>query len=346
MWPFKKKQADSQGYEGAILGALEAQASGASIRKLITGYMQSGASAWSEAFALADVQASESVRTALSPIVLAEIGRDMILQGASFHLMSVMAGGINLQRPLYVYRLAGGGGWHTQYGEPSRPVTRIASDAQVSYIPWQTEPSNPYLPVSPFRNSTGTLDKEIEAALNDELKGPVGSVLFLANPTPHADADAVENSAKAIKPLLNFEGSNRGRLATLKNPSVSMNKGFTQDSVGRPFRIGAAPPQALADLRSQLGAEILAAASIPPAMLLGTSSGPATITARRNFERTIVPARFKIVSAYLTHAFAESVTLTYPVKHRADNSTAARTVAALQKAGVPLAEAMELAGLK
>ena len=347
MWPFRKKQSEPQGYEAQMVDALEAQASGAATRKQITGYIQAAKSAWCEAGALANVEASETVKAALSPDVLGNILADQIMNGGSFHRLVVVAGNLHLQRPLSTYRLAKGGGWQIQIGEPSNPSMLNVLDSEVLYIPWQTEPASPYVPVAPWRNATGMLATEEEDLLISEMRGPMGSVLFLANPTPYPDLEAVKKSGKAyINQFDGLSGKRRGQLAILSNPNQSGNKGFTQDSQGKPFRIGASPPQALAELRAQLGGEILAACSIPPAMLLGGSPGPATITARRNFERTIVPARFKIVSAYLSAAFAEPVMLTYPVKHRADNSTAARTVAALQKAGMKLDDALELAGLK
>lgn len=346
-WPFRKKQFESQGYEAQIVDAWEDQAGGASTRKLVTGYIAAAGSAWAEALALCEVQSSEPVQRALSPVILAQIGRDSILQGGSFYRTLAVAGAIRLERPLSVYRLAQGGGWQVQVGEPSHPVLLNVVDSEVLYMPWQTNAINPYLPVAPWRNATGQLTREMEAALNDELKGPMGSLLFLANPYPYPGAESKKTRGKAYSEKLSrFSGKDRGRLAILTNPSNAMNKGFTSDSVGKPFRIGAAPPQTLALLREQLGAEILASCSIPPAMLLGGSPGPATITARRNFERTIVPARLKIFSEYLSVAFQEEVMLTYPAKCRADNSTAARTVAALEKAGVPLDEAMQLAGLR
>ena len=345
-WPFGKKQFEPQGYAAQTLNEFEAQAANAGSRKQITGYIQAAASAWAEVFALAEVQASEAVLRALSPVVLAEFGRDLILHGGSFHRLFVVAGDIRLQRPLSVYRLAQGGGWQLQVGEPSRPSLMSVADEGVLFIPWQTEAANPYLPIAPWRNATGNLIKELESLLFDEISGPMGSVLFLSNPHPFPDQDSRKKSGKAYGK--EFEGirNERGKLMILNNPSQGLNKGFTQDSVGKPFRIGAAPPSSLTEIRTQLGAEILAACSIPPAMLAGGVSGPATITARRNFERTIIPARFKIVSEYLSQSFGEKVAISYPVKYRADISTSARTVAALVKADIDKEEAMKLAGLK
>ena len=322
-----------------------AEASGGS-RKQITGYIQAAASAWAEVFALADVKASEAVRGALTPVILSDIGRSLILQGASFHRLFVVAGNINLQRPLSVYRLTRGGGWQLQVGEPSQPKLLNVADEAVLFVPWQTDATKPYIPVAPWRHSTGNLTIELESLLFDEMSGPMLSVLFLSNPSPSPDSDTRKRAIKSYGEKFDNIRNERGKLMLLNSPNHGMGKGFTQDSVGKPFRIGAAPPSSLAELRTQLGAEILSSCSIPPNMLVAGASGPATITARRNFERTIIPARFKIVSEYLSQSFGESVSLTYPIKFRADISTSARTVAALVKAEVPLDEAMSLAGLK
>ena len=327
-----------------MVDALEAQASGAIDRKLITGYIQAAASSWSESFALATVRASDPVRRALSPIILSQLGRDQILHGGSFLRLDMMAGDIHLQRPLSVYRLAGGG-WQLTVGDPSRPSTVNVLDDEVLFMPWQTDAANPYKPVAPWRNATGSLGNELEAALIAESSGPMGSVLFVANPGPNPDFDAQKKTMESIAPNLDFTGSKRGRLAKMMYQGVG-GKGFSQDHQGKPFRVGAAPPQGLVDLRSQLGSEILSSCSIPPAMLMGGSPGPAMITARRHFERTIIPARFKVISEYLSESFGERIMLAYPVGLRGDNSTSARTVAALTRAEVPLDEAMEIAGLR
>ena len=322
-----------------------AEASGGS-RKMITGYIQAAASAWAETFSLADVQASEAVRGALTPVILSDIGRSLILHGGSFHRLFVVAGNINLQRPLSVYRLSKGGGWQLQVGEPSRPTLMNVADDGVLFIPWQTNAAKPHIPIAPWQNETGNLAKELESILYDEMTGPMAPVLILSNPSPYPDSDARKKSGKAYREK--FEGirNERGKLMVLNNPAGGLGKGFSQDSQGKPFRIGASPPSSLAELRTQLGAEILSSCSIPPNMLVAGASGPATITARRNFERTIIPARFKIVSEYLSQSFGESVSLTYPIKFRADISTSARTVAALVKAEVPLDEAMNISRIK
>ena len=260
MWPFRKKQSEPEGYEARMLDALEAQASGAIDRKLITGYIQGAASAWAEAFALATVSASEAVRRALSPIILASAGRDLILHGGSFHRVGMMDGAVHLQRPLSAYRLAVTG-WQLAIGDPSRPSTINVLDSEVLFMPWQTDAANPYCPIAPWRNATGQLGREMESVLLAETGGPMGMLLFLQNPLPYSDADAKNASLDRVQQSLDFSGQKRGKLALLKSPAEDRAKGFTQDSQGRPFRVGPNPPQAIAELRSQMGAEILASCS-------------------------------------------------------------------------------------
>ena len=339
IWPFKKK-----GYTEVVTDALEAAASGAYVKRELTGYIVAGASTWMEAFSLADVKAGRRVQAALSPTVLGQIGWDCAIHGAALHRIRVAGGRLALERPLSVYRLAQGGGWQLQVGEPARPVLINVMDAAVLFVPWNSRRATPFTPVPPWKHATGDLGTEMDAALVAELAGPVGSVLFLNS--DQAGAVAKRKLSKAAKPALDFSGAKRGRLAVLQNWTAPHKaRALSMDSVGKPYRIGAAPPQALSLIRDQLGAEILASLSIPSPMII-PSPGPAIIAARRNFERCIIPARFKLVSDCLSMAFNEPVEIVYPVKYRADVSTAARTVSALVGANVPTDEAMEIAHLR
>ena len=343
-WPWQKselREVDTSYTAQMVENHMEAVSTPA---KQLTGWVHAAAAAWSESLALCKVEASDPVRRALNPRVLSQLGREMIIEGGTLRRIMVGQGMIALERPLTALRLAAGRGWQVQLGEPENSTTEYLSDPETLFLPWQTNPGDPFKPVPPWKNGAGNLGNELEAALIAESSGPMGSVLFVANPGPNPGVDAQKKTMGVISPQLDFTGTKRGKLAMMMYQGTG-GRGFSMDHQGKPFRVGAAPPQGLIELRGQLGAEILAACSIPPAMLAGGSPGPAMITARRNFERGAVVARCEILSVDLSEAFNEPVRVSLPAARRVDISTAARTVSALQKAGMKLDEAKSLAGL-
>ena len=325
-WPFRRKN-----YESLVLDAALGDLTSSATRKELTANIIACASAWAEAGSLLEVSAHPAIRAALNPVVISQLFWDQIASGGGLFWMRFDEGALVLERPLSAYRLAQGGGWQIQTGEPSRPVLRSMLDAEILYIPWATSPNDPYRPVAPWRNVTGRVDQEIDDVIWRELAGPQGSVLSLAKSVT-SDFNVAQKKIDSIGPRVSFSGAKRGGLFVMATPDQMGRASFSADSaMGKPLRIGHHIPQSAALLREQIPEAIMRACSIPPPMLMN-APGPAIISARRNFERTIVPAKAKIVSEYLTRKFGQEVTLKYPTKHRADISTAARTVAALVNA--------------
>ena len=335
---FRRKQQADPNYTDQLIAAGMLEAAQPAAKGLVS-YVQAAANAWSEALALCDVEGT----SALTRTVRADIGNDLIMYGGTILYIKVDGRSVTLERPLTAHRVKHGA-WQLTVGEPLQSSTITVLHDECIFIPWSTQPNDPYAVLPPWKNLSGDAARELESALHDELKGPIGSVLFLSNPISHPDSDARKKSGQAYRELLDFKGAGRGKLAVLNSPSQTMSKAFTSDSVGKPFRVGAAPPQALVDLRTQYGEEILAMCSIPPAMLMA-QPGPAQIVGRRHFERTIVNARAAMISERVSDALNQKIEMKYPARHRSDNSTSARTVAALVKAGMSLSEAKQLAGL-
>lgn len=344
MWPFRKreKSAPASYTEQAIEAGIQAATN--PVRKEICGHIQAAANAWSEALALCEVQASPAVQRVLSSRLMAAIGYELVIHGAAFRRITVMGGRLELQRPLRVTRNLRY--WNVEIGEPGASRIIAMLDDESLYLPWHERPDNPYVPEPPWRTVTGSLSQEIDVALKAEAGGPLGHVLFIQNPGPYSDHEASKNTVKAVKPQIDFTGTNRGSLATLSNPNQAQGRGFSADAQGKPFRIGAAWPTSLAEVRNQLGPEILSSCSVPPALLMGGAPGPAQITARRHFVSTAVPSRCKVLAELLSEAFGERIEIDHGPTRRADISTAARAAKNLVEIGVDLDRALELAGLQ
>ena len=95
MWPFTKKleQRAAQPYTDLVTNYLESQASGETTTRATTlAAVEAAAGQYARAFAGAEVQASEHVKRALTPSVLALMARNLIRYGESVHAVQVMRG--------------------------------------------------------------------------------------------------------------------------------------------------------------------------------------------------------------------------------------------------------------
>ena len=335
----------TKNYESQVLETVLGDLSLSTARKELTADILACGSAWSEVGALLDVQGSAPIRRALNPVFMSQLFWDLVISGGALRWIRTEDRMLVFERPLSAYRLAQGGGWQLQTGEPSRPVLRNVLDAEVLFIPWATSPSSPYAAIAPWRTITGRMSQELDDALQKELAGPLGQVLSLAKSVT-SDFNVAQKKIDSIGPRLSFSGAKRGGLFVMATPDQMGRSAFSADSaMGKPLRVGHNIPQSASLLRDQMADAIIRSCSIPPSMLMD-APGPAQITAKRNFLVTVVPARAAIVSEYLTQKLGQEVTLRYPAKHRADNSTAARTMKALVDAGINPDEARVLAGLE
>ena len=84
-WPWSKLEKRSGGgYTDLLLAASDAWATGSGLDASKTAAVEAAAGAWARAFGSAEIMnAPDDVIEALSPICLAQIGRDLIRRGES-----------------------------------------------------------------------------------------------------------------------------------------------------------------------------------------------------------------------------------------------------------------------
>ena len=154
MWPFKSPpEKRSRPYTDAIL---EAQLAGAQqARPSATAALESSAGVVARAFASAKIEdAPPSIVDAITPVVLAQIGRELIRTGESLHVIEVRRGEL---------RLLPVGSWDVRGGpDPARWTVRVsrygpsATDTQhlphnaVVHCMFATDPHRPWLGIAPL----------------------------------------------------------------------------------------------------------------------------------------------------------------------------------------------------
>ena len=170
-WPWQKPEIRESGgaYGDAVLRLLQSQAAGSSADAGSTAAVEAASGALSRAFASARVEGPPHVREAVTPLFLAQVGRDLIRSGRSLHVVHVdLAGHVSLI-PSSTWYFDGGSdprSWWlrvTIFG-PSSTETVDVPFSGVVFVKWGARPERPYDGVGPlaWAHLTGRLQAETE----------------------------------------------------------------------------------------------------------------------------------------------------------------------------------------
>ena len=172
-----------------VVRAILARAEGGVTSPDATAVLEIAAGIWSRAFAAVKVQPEASqAAQALTPDVMAMIGRALLTSGNSVWAVKVRGGEIRLD-PIADYTITGEPDESTwRYAAnragPSRQTTQKLTSARVIHIRIGTSPTNPWRGRGPLEiaASSSSLAARIEEQLAEEASGPVGAVV----PVPRA----------------------------------------------------------------------------------------------------------------------------------------------------------------
>ena len=350
MWPFNKtpeKRQSRGAFYDLVLRQIEAQASGTAANVSSTAAVEAASGALSRAFASAEVDGPSWVQDAVTPSVLAQVGRDLIRRGASMHIIRSGRGGrINL---------IVADSWHfeghddpdswtvraTSYG-PSTSSTRNIPAHGVVFVRWGSEPGQPYTGTGPlsWASTTARLQSETERSLADEAGGPIANLI--AFPQDPGDEDDDENTLARIQSAI---GSARGRAMLLETLAGGLGEGMIaaphKDWIAN--RLGPNPPDAMATIRKDTFAAVLAACGCSPA-LFDDSDGTSKREALRQWHLGTVRPLARMLETELSAKLETPVKLAFD-SYPMDMVSRAQVVDKLVKAGVPMAEAMATVGL-
>ena len=146
-WPWSRREKRDSGgdFSDAVVRLIQAQAAGTAADASSTAAVEAASGALSRAFASAEVVAAPWVAEAVTPVVLAQVGRDLIRSGDSMHVVRV--------DPMGAVKLIPASSWHwegnhdpaswtvrvTAYG-PSTSTTWNLSAASVVFVRWGSTP--------------------------------------------------------------------------------------------------------------------------------------------------------------------------------------------------------------
>ena len=229
-WPWQRREhRDSGGdFSDAVVRLIEAQAAGTAADASSTAAVEAASGALSRAFASAEVVGEPWVAEAVTPGVLAQVGRDLIRSGDSMHVIRVSGDGM--------VRLIPASSWHwegshdpttwtvrvTAYG-PSTSTTWNLSAASVVFVRWGSTPGQPYVGVGPlsWAHTTARLQSETERSLADEAQGPLAQLLAI----PQDGGD--DSDSDALKMLKSDIAGARGKALLVETSASGWGEGRT-----------------------------------------------------------------------------------------------------------------------
>ena len=340
MWPFGKIEHRASATD-AVVSALLSQAAGSSVPPSVEalGAVEAAAGLWSRAFASATVEPSTPATQALTPSVLAAIGRGLAVSGEVVFALDVngtveltqasswkVSGGLRPDSWRYVLELPLPGG-----GAIKRPLPAES----VLHLRYATRPRAPWVGVSPLgmASETQALAGWIEKRLAEETSTSTSYVLPL--PESRGGSEALIADIK----------KGAGRLHIVDTTATAFGDGTAsaprQDWGTK--RLGAEPPESLGKLRDSVRNDVLGAYGIPNTVF---GSGGAAREAYRQFLASTITPVSKIAVEELSAKLATpTLTLDFKELRAADIAGRARAYGVLINAGMDQAEAAEATGL-
>ena len=331
---------ERRSYTSIITEAITAAAAGQStVSALTTGAVAAACLTWGRALASATVEGPESVRQALTPSVLFNIGFDVARDGES--VWRIGAGG--RLEPLASVSVEGGpdpSTWQYRVDRPGPTLTetRTVPAAGVVHVRHAPDAMMPWRGRSPIAvaSATGRLAAGLESALSDESNNAPRAVVVAIPEGPH-DGQALADTIQQSRGRLNLPETTAGGYGDRAGAPV-------RD--WRPERFGPDPPAPLVALRTAVETCIAAVYGLHPSILGGAGDGT---LARESWRRaalgTFAPLA-RLVAEEIGAKWDAAVTLTFPELRAADRAGNARAYRSLRDAGMDDQDARRLSGLE
>ena len=332
-------------YTDSIVSLIQNRAGGSSALPGATAALESASGFVARSFASADVTTADSrMASALDPSTLSMIGRSLIRNGQYVAAIQVdLDGRIRLapaasfdvtgnENPeSWVYRLSLSG--------PGRQKTfeNIPADGVVS-IRYQSDQAHPWRGVGPLEAASlaGRLSAEVSSALADEMSGPRGSLL------PVANADGNDPSVVSLR--ADIKGLN-GSLAFVESQANSFGTDQQSPRAGWDVRrLGADIPEGSIKAAELAFSEVLASCGLSTALWDGSQSSGRREAYRIAIHQVVAPLG-RIAAAELSAKLQTSIRFEWTELGSADISSRARAFQSLVKGGIAVEKAAALSGL-
>lgn len=347
-WPWQRLETRQESsYMDTVIALLQSQAAGESAATVAaTAAMECASGLVARAFASAEVGGPGPVADALTPEVMATIGRSLVRRGQIAHVVEVRDGEVALV-PCESFDIVGGvepEAWRYRVtlAGPSktRTMTRIGSE-RVVHCRYAVDPRQSWYGIGPIEAASlaGRLSANVARALGNEAGSPTGQLL----PVPRADGeDATVTSLKSDLAKL------AGGLAVVEDASDQFQTGAATPGASANWqtrRLGGNPPESMVQLADQAFREVLAACGLSPALFDVRGGATGAREAWRQALHAVVAPLGRIVEGELRAKLHPGVSLSWDRLMASDLSGRARAFQSMVGGGMDVGKAAALAGL-
>lgn len=348
-WPWSRRETRDSGgsFQDRVLRQIHAEASGTAADHGATAAVEAASGALSRAFASARVEGPSHVVKAVTPVYLAQVGRDLIRRGQSLHVIRVSEAGMVKLIPADQWHFEGGhdpDSWSVRvscYG-PSTSTTWHVPFAGVVFLRWGSTSGQPYVGVGPlsWASTSSKLASEVERSLADEAGGPLAQLLAI--PQDGGDGSD-EDPLRLLKADIRTA---RGRALLVE----TTHSGWSEGRIAAPqrdwraSRLGPTPPEAMAAIRENAFETMLASTGTPPSLFVN-SDGTAQREGLRRWHQNLVLPLARVLEKEIEEKLEGECKLVFDT-YALDMVSRASVVDKLVRSGVSVAVALAAVGLE
>ena len=348
-WPWSKTETRQSGgdFSDAVVRLIESQAAGTAADASSTAAVEAASGALSRAFASAEVQGEGWTKEIITPAFLGQVGRDLIRNGDSMHVIRMNGDGMVQLIPASSWHWEGShdpDSWTvrvTCYG-PSTSVSWNLPAKSVVFVRWGSTPGQTYVGTGPLNwaHTTARLQSESERSLADEAQGPLAQLIAIpqdggadddTDPLTMLKADIAKARGKALLLETSAAGWGEGKASAPQRDWMAA-------------RLGPKPPDSMATIRKDTFAAILAACgcSVP---MFDNSDGTSKRESQRIFLHGTVRPLGRLLAAELSAKLETEIALNFDQLYMHDLAGRAQAFQKLVAGGMDPMKAAGLSGL-
>ncbi len=336
-WPWTRK-VEVRSYTDQITSAFVAGAEGTDSTPLAVAALETAAGFYGRSLAAAEVDAPEPFKRALTPSLLAQVGRDLIRSGESFHLIQVIRGSLKLLPQASVTALGDDAdpmGWTylaSEYG-PSASKQRTVPAAQIIHIRYATDRARPWQGTPPWAwaGATSAAASGLETIVSREAQAPFGAILGLPA-SPQIDAGGDITPLDALRADLSRA---KGKTLVMESPSQWQGNqpGTSKNGAVDVTEFGL-QRELLDKLRTSTARDVLTACGVPLGLVIAEGDGTRSREAFRQFLTSSLQPVARLIGEELSEKFEVDVSFGFENLFAADIAGRARAFKQLIEGGL------------
>ena len=315
----------------AVVQQILANAGGAVTALHELGAVETAAALWGRSLSLANVEPL-SVRRVLTPPLLAQVGRELLLRGEFVGLLEARQSGL-MVTPASSHTVTGSGpyesGWtyRLDLSGPSRTQSETVPAADVLHVRYGARTGTPWRGASPLASAGADVESLgwLLKRAAEQAKAPVGALFGL-------QGDLTSKQARKLGQTL---AGTRGK---------STGVGIGEATMAHTLRVGFDPSEQALRWTTALTTALWSACGFAPGLFAGDSQ-QASREAWRRWTLTVEHLG-ELVAAEATAKVEQPVALSFErLRSGFDSQTLGRAIKALTDAGVSLSDTLERVGL-